>query len=78
MKPFAKKNKDPDHEEKLVTINTDRAGCDKMKGAWNQKSGQCDVRQDVYKDRPDEVINRKFDVVERPEDIGGVKVVEDE
>lgn len=72
------KSKDSDHEEKLVTINTDRAGCEKMKGAWNPKSGQCDVRQDTFKDRPDEVTNRKFDTVERPEDVGGIKVVEDE
>jgi hypothetical protein len=78
MKSFTKKNKDDDHEEKLVTINTDKAGCAAMNGAWNPKSGQCDVRQDKYKDRPNEVTNRKFDTVERPEEIGGVKVVEDE
>ena len=78
MKSFTKRKKDNDHEEKLVSINTDKAGCETQKGAWNPKSGQCDIRQDVDKSKPDEVINRKFDVVERPDNIGGIKVVEDE
>jgi len=78
MRPFNKKSKDSEYKEGLVSINTDKAGCDKMKGEWNPKSGQCDVRQDTYKDKPNEVTNRKFDTVERPEEIGGIKVVEDE
>lgn len=78
MRPFNKKSKDPDYKEGLVSINTDMAGCEAMKGEWNKKSGQCDVRQDNYKDRPNEVINRKFDDVKRPEDVGGIKTVEDE
>ena len=78
MKPFSKKNRDSDYKEDLVSINTDKAGCETMEGAWNPKSGQCDVRQDRYKDRPNEVTNRRFDSVKRPEDMGGHKVVEDE
>ena len=78
MRAFGKKNKDPDYKEKLVSVNLDKAGCDAINGAYNPKSGQCDTRQDVYKDRPNEITIRKFDVVERPEDIGGVKIVEDE
>jgi len=69
MRPFNKKSKDSDYKEKLVTINTDTLGCRAMKGTWNPKSNQCEVRQDIYKDRPNEVTNRKFETVNRPADM---------
>jgi hypothetical protein len=76
LKPFRKKRGD-DVEEKLISVNTDRAGCKELKGQWNPKSGQCDIRQIDDKNIPDEIVNKSFDKVIRPEETGGVKQIED-
>lgn len=65
-------------EERLLSVNLDRAGCEEIDGEYNKKAGQCDIRQLRDKENPDEVVHKKFDSVKRSSEIGGIQKVEEE
>lgn len=77
MRGRSKRKKGGDNvEERLLSIKGDRVGCEEIDGVFNKKSGECDIRQIRDKDNPGEVTHKKFDVVKRPDDIGGTEKVE--
>lgn len=74
----SKRKRGDDVKQKLLSINADKSGCEEIKGEYNPKSKQCDIRQELDEDLPDQVTHKKFDSVKRPDEIGGVQKVEDE
>ena len=64
-----KRGRGDDIEETLASIPTTKQGCDIAGGNWNEKSKQCDLRQERDKDRPDEIVVKKFDKVIRADQI---------
>ena len=77
MRKLRRKKHEEDLEERLLSVNLDRAGCEEIDGEHNKRSGQCDIRQLRSKDNPDEVVHKKFDSVKRSGENGGVEKVED-
>ena len=77
MRKIRRKDRGSNEEERLLSINVDKAGCEEIDGEHNRKSGQCDIRQLRNKDNPDEVVHKKFDSVKRAGESGGVEKVED-
>jgi len=67
-----------DVDERLLSVNLDKAGCEEIDGEYNKRAGQCDIRQLRDKENPDEVVHKKFNSVKRADEIGGVEKVEEE
>jgi len=63
-------------KERLLEIQTDREGCEEIKGSFDEKTGMCQIRQQFDPEHPDQVLNKKFDEVKRPERMTGVETIE--
>lgn len=72
MKTFRKKNRG-DIKENMAHVKMTPEGCKIVKGSFNKKTGECEIRQYVNPDTPDEVTHREFDVVTRPEERNAIK-----
>ena len=78
MRSHSKHRRGEDIEEVLASIPTTPEGCKLSGGTWNKKAKQCDLRQLRDKNNPDEIIVKKFDRVERADEIETTKTAEQE
>lgn len=74
MKTFRKKK--GDIKEGMVHVKMTPEGCKLVKGSYNKKTGECEIRQINDPDVPDEVTHREFDAVTRPEERSNIKTDE--
>lgn len=75
MRSFKRKKKG-DIKEGMVHVKMTPAGCDLVKGTYNKKTGECEIRQIADPDIPDEVVHKEFDSVKRPEERSTTKTDE--
>ena len=78
MKPFRKKGKEENIEEVMGHFPTSKKGCEIAGGEYNEKTKECEQRQFRDKSNPKEMTIKKFDKVERADDIVTVKTADDE
>jgi hypothetical protein len=73
-----KKEADNGHKIKqtLTQIETTREGCEAMEGHYDDKVGLCEVLQERDSAKPNQVTNKKFDEVIRPQRQSGIDAVD--